>query len=44
MTLLGGLTLIEFAQLLLPSSSRDLANENWHLLRECGWFLAFVVH
>lgn len=40
MTLLGGLTLIEFTQLLLPSCSRDLTNENWHLRGECGWFLA----
>lgn len=42
MTLLGGLTLIEFPQLLLPSCPRDLANENWHLLGECGRFLALV--
>lgn len=42
MTLLGGLALIEFTQLLPPSCSRDLANEKWHLLGECGWFLALV--
>lgn len=39
MTLLGGLALIEFTRLLLPSCFPDLANEKGHLLLgKCGWF------